>query len=161
MQESIEGGTIGVASKPKKTNNKKLGILPASLIFDLAKARIKEFKAFGHTIKISPSRIAIFSKQPRCDWPGCHRRVSYFLAELAPNGFAYCQPYHHPTDPFEKHQLMNIDHTVARCLGGADVASNMTTMCVIHNKEKGKIEDYLRSKGVKFYSGKRDDIEVQ
>jgi hypothetical protein len=118
------------------------------MVFDMAKARIRKFKAFGCTVSLKYDRVKLMADSPCCNWPGCKRKVSYFWIEQHHGAnHACCMPY---TKKGNNESIMTLDHTVARSLGWADTSDNMQVMCSIHNQEKARTENYLAKHKVRL-----------
>ena len=107
--------------------------------------KINSVVLHGHTVKVSSLRLRNFAKS--CVCASCKLEAAHFAVES--NGAWHLNLW--ATRGLDKGEMLfTHDHSLARCLGGADNEENTTTMCAECNHRKGREEyrELCRRKGL-------------
>lgn len=108
----------------------------------------KKAEFCGHVVNVSSLRLQTFVKSTVCSC--CGLAATHFAVEHN-DGFSWhLNLWADRSNEGKGEMLFTHDHTLARCLGGADDESNVTTMCAKCNHRKGFDEriEYHKLKGL-------------
>lgn len=133
----------------KRQTYTRAGIVAIADVLPAIAVGIRKKAEFcGHVVNVTSLRLQTFVESTVCSC--CGLAATHFAVEHNDGYNWHLNLWADRSNEGKGEMLFTHDHTLARCLGGADDESNVTTMCAKCNHRKGFDEriEYHKLKGL-------------